>query len=424
MRPVFLALLLGLVPAAVFAQVAPVIPTTPGTPTLITTAPGSAQTIDDIRHLYHVHFGPLYVNPALLLKELGVDTNVFNAAGDQRSDFTFTITPKADAALPFGHRGLIRTTAALDVVYYAHYSSERSLDPQVTVRAEGYANRLTFFGQGAYLNTRQRPNYEIDLRSRHVESDANAGVSVRATSRLSVELSANAQRIRYDADAFFLGTSLQQTLNRDETGWSVIARDRLSALTTVAVRYDNEQDRFPYSPVRDNNSYRIMPGIEFKPKALIAGSAYVGYRKLTPKSDQLAEYQGAVAQMALSYTLLGATMFGVTYDRDVSYSYEVINPYYLENSLGVFIRRAMGGHFDVVVNAARHNYDYRDLQALAPALPPRVDRTDTYGGSLGYLMKGNTRVGVGATYYTRTSTREVFRQYDGLRAGLTVNYGF
>jgi hypothetical protein len=424
MRRALLPILLGLLPATAYAQLTAQTPTTPGTPTLVTTAPGSSDTVDEIRTQYHVHLGPLYMNPALLLKELGVDTNVFNAAGDQKSDFTFTITPKADVALPFGHRGLLRTTAALDVVYYAHYASERSLDPQVMVRAEGYASRVTFFGQGAYLNTRQRPNYEIDLRSRHVESGVTAGVGVRATTRLSVELSANAQTIRYDADAFLLGSSLRDTLNQNESGWRVIARERLSSLTTVAVRYDNEQDRFPYSPVRDNNSYRVMPGVEFKPKALIAGSAYVGYRRLTPKTDQLPEYQGPVAQLALSYTLLGATMFGVTYDRDVAYSYEAINPYYLDNSLGVFIRRAMGGRFDVIVSAARHNYDYRDLQALAAALPPRVDRTDDYSASLGYRMKGNTRLGLGAAYYTRDSTRETFRQYDGLRAGLTVTYGF
>src|SRR5206468_2317298 len=153
----------ALLPGLAFAQLTAQAPvTTPGTPTAVTTTPGSSQTVDEIRQRYRVHLGPLYLNPGLLLKELGVDTNVFNAAGDQKSDFTFTITPKVDAALPFGHRGLLRTTAALDSVYYATYVSERSLDPQITVRGEAYATRLTFFAQGSYINTRQRPNYEID----------------------------------------------------------------------------------------------------------------------------------------------------------------------------------------------------------------------------------------------------------------------
>src|SRR5262245_55121407 len=117
-------LILG--PALASAQdgAAPYTPTTPGTPTSITTTPGSSQSIDEIRRTYHLRLGPLYANPGLLLKELGVDTNVFNQPGDQQSDFTATLTPKADVALPFGRRGLLRTTAAVDAVYYAHYSSE------------------------------------------------------------------------------------------------------------------------------------------------------------------------------------------------------------------------------------------------------------------------------------------------------------
>jgi hypothetical protein len=408
------------VPAWAHAQSAQ----TPGTPTAITTTPGSSQAIEDVRKQYHVHLGPLYVNPGLLLKELGVDSNVFNQAGEQKSDFTFTLTPKADIALPFARRGLLRTTAAADAVYYAKYVSERSLDPQVIVRGEAYANRLTLFAQGAYLNTRQRPNYEIDLRSRHLESDAAAGVSLRVTPKLTAEFSGTAARTRYDADAFFLGTSLRETLNRNETGYSVVLRERLTALTTMAVRYENLHDAFPYSPVRDNSSYRVMPGVEFKPRALISGSAYVGFRKLSPKSELLPEYTGLVSQLALSYSLLGATVFGVSYDRDVQFSYEAVNPYYLDNSVGVFVRRQLGGRVDLIVNAARHRYDYRDLTGLAASLAPRVDTTDSYGANVGYRLKGATRVGFGATYYRRTSTRETFRHYDGLRAGMTVTYGF
>src|SRR5215510_15273756 len=107
MRTALLSLIVVFAPASALAQT----PTTPGTPTSVTTTPGSSQTIDEIRQLYHVHAGPLYVNPGILLKELGADTNVFNQPGDQKTDFTFTLTPKADVALPFGRRGLLRTTA-------------------------------------------------------------------------------------------------------------------------------------------------------------------------------------------------------------------------------------------------------------------------------------------------------------------------
>jgi hypothetical protein len=392
-----------------------------------TTTPGSSQSIEDVRTDYRVHAGPFYVNPAIQLKELGIDTNVFNQAGEQKSDFTFTVMPKAEVAIPFARRVLLKSTVGTDLVYYAQYGSERSIDPEVTVRGEAYANRLTLFAEGAYLNTRQRPSYEIDLRSRHVQNDLAAGGAIRITPKFSIEVAGHRGETRYDADAFFLGTSLRETLNRDTSGYSVIARQKLSPLTTLSVRYENQQDRFTYSPVRDTNSFRVMPGVEFKPKALISGSAFVGYRRFTPESSNLPEYSGLVAQLGLSYTLLGATTFGVTYDRDVNYSFEVLTPYYIDNGAGVFIRRAIGGRFDVLANAARHRYNYQNLtvQLASPTnLVERIDTTDNVGANLGYRMKRDTRVGFGVSYWTRESTVELLRNYDGLRIGTTVTYGF
>ena len=89
-----------------------------------------AEQIDQVRRDSRIHLGPLYVSPTILLKELGVDSNVFNAAGEQKSDFTFTVAPKVDVWLPVARRALFQGTAATDLVYYAKYDSERSVDPQ------------------------------------------------------------------------------------------------------------------------------------------------------------------------------------------------------------------------------------------------------------------------------------------------------
>ena len=404
-----------LVPAVAGAQI----------PTAPPSTGGSTQTIDDVRKDYRIHGGPFYVNPAILLKELGVDTNVFNAAGEQKSDFTFTVAPQADIAVPIARRALLRAIVGTDVVYYAEYESERSVDPQVTLRGELYARRLTFFAEGDYLNTRQRPSYEIDMRSRHLENNVAFGVNVQLTPKTSVEVAARGGRIRFDGDAFFQGTSLKETLDQDTRGYSVVGRHKLTFLTTLAAKYDRLEERFPLSPIRNTDSYRVMPGVEFKPKALISGFAYVGYRNFTPLDAALPAYTGLVSQVGLSYTLLGSTTFGFTADRDVAFSFEELTPYYVDNSYGVFVRRAVGGKWDVIANATRHRYAYRNLavQALDPA-PERVDVTDNLGANLGYRLKKQTRVGFGAAYYTRSSNVKTFRDYDGLRVGTTVTYGF
>jgi hypothetical protein len=388
---------------------------------------GSAQAIDDVRKNYRIHAGPLYVNPSVLLKELGMDTNVFNEAGEQESDFTFTLTPQADIAIPLARRGLLKTTLGADGVYYARHASERSIDPQVVARLEAYAQRITLFLEESYLNTRQRPNYEIDLRSRHLQNDLSGGFAVRFTPKFSLEVARRHGKTRFDGDAVVLGQQLRETLDRNADAWSLSLRHRLTSLTTVGLRYENLRDRFPFSSVRDTDSFRVMPGVEFKPKALISGSAWVGYRSFKPKSPLVPAQSGLVSQLGLSYTLLGSTTFGVTYDRDYQFAFEASSPYFVDNSVGVFVRRAIGGRFDVLGNAARHRYAYKELvvqTAQFVPTPQRVETTYNYGVNFGYRLKRETRIGVGVSYWARDSSVTAFREYDGLRIGTTITYGF
>jgi hypothetical protein len=384
-----------------------------------------ASNIDDARTTMPIHAGPFYLKPAFLVKQFGVDTNVFNSAGNEKSDFTATVTPQAEIAIPIARSALLKTTAGLDLVYFATYASERSIDPQLRVRGEAYAHRITFFAEDDYLNTRQRPNYEIDLRSRHLENDLVGGVKVHATPKLWVEVGAMQSETRYDADASFNGTKLQQTLNRTTSGFVGAVRDRLTALTTVGVKFDRLHDAFPYSPERNSDSYRVMPGLEFKPRALISGEAWVGYRSFTPDHPAvLPAFSGLVADVGLSYTLLGSTTFGASYHRDLTYSYEVELPFFIDNSVGVSIRRELGGRFDTILSADRHRYGYRYL--LTTPSPDQTSRSDTtwvYGANVGYRFRHSVRVGVGASYYTRDSNVVTFVQYNGLRYGVTVDYG-
>jgi hypothetical protein len=386
-----------------------------------------AERIDEVRSEAMSHLGPFYLTPKVFLKELGVDSNVFNSAGDPQSDFTFTVGPTVDVWLPVARRALFQGTAGSDLVWYANYSSERSIDPQFAGRGEIYLRRITLFGGHEYLNSRQRLNYEVDLRARHVENNSTAGVAVKLTPKFSVEVAGRLEETRFDADARFDGVQLQRTLNQTTTGYSVAARHRLTPLTTIVARYEAIDDEFMFAPARDSHSFRVMPGVEFKPRALVSGSAYVGYRRFTPTQTQLLpQFSGIVAQLGLSYTLLGSTTFGVSYSRDLTYSYEEARPFFVNTSVGLSVRRALGRRFDVLTSADRHVYAYEDLLGVdvtAPALDPRVDTTWNYAGSLGYRI-GKGRVGFGVTYWQRDSNARTFRDYDNLRFGTTVTYGF
>ena len=397
---------------------------------LAVSASASAQSTDisEVRRKARAQAGPVYLTPAIELKELGVDSNVFNAPGDERSDFTVTVTPRVDVWIPVARRALVKAKVAADLVWFARYTSERSVDPQIVARAETYFRRLTLFAENAYLDTRQRPNHEIDVRSRRFENTALGGVGLTLTPKLSIQATARRFHTRYDADAGSEGADLQRTLNRTATGVQATAHHRLTPFTTIGLRYDNLLDRFEFVPARDARSSRVMPGVEFSPGALINGRAYVGYREFTPvRPDVLPAFNGLVAELELTYTLLGATSFGVRFRRDLAYSYEEEQPYFVENIVGGYVRRALGSRFDVLLSADRHRYEYEDFasgRAGSNVAPQRIDHTWNYAASVGYRMGRHGRVGFGVSYWARHSTTRRFRDYNSLRIGTTASYGF
>lgn len=383
------------------------------------------ETPSDVRRDAQVHLGPLYATPRFAVEEFGVDSNVFNNA-EEKSDFTFTLAPSTYVWIPFGQRALLTTRMTTDIVYYQTYASERSFNPGATVRGTGFFGRLTPFVEASYLRSRQRPNFEIDVRSLREERSVAAGVDVRLFSKVSVELSARHRPIRFGAEASFNNINLRETLNRDNSIVSLVARYRATPLTTFVLRADATRDRFEFSPLRNADSIELVPGVEFKPLALVSGAAHVGFRRFSPDSPSLEPFTGLVADASLSYTLRGATKFTVSAARDLTYSYERVQPYYVASSLGLTVRRQIVGAFDATGTVQRDTYRYRNL-LLAGALPTDIDRVDTtraVAASIGYRLGQTMRAGIGMAYRERASSSSRFRDYAGLRFITTLDYDF
>ncbi len=393
--------------------------------TAVSPLAADAQQTVDPREDAKVHVGPFYLTPKFAVEEFGIDTNVFNNNQEQR-DFTFTLAPHVDLWVPFARRALITTSVTTDLVYYQTYTSERSFNPDVRVRGDLFLNRITLFAEPRYLRSRQRMNYEIDARAQREERSVRGGTIVKVFPKLSIELAASRAELAFDADETFNGTSLQETLNRETRILSATVRHQTTAYTTVAVRGDRATDRFAFSPDRDSDSNRIMGGVEFNPRALISGSGYVGMRRFTPTSDALESFSGLSANATLGYTLLGSTRFLFTADRDVAYSYERSQPYYVVDGYGIAIRRQLIGRTDITGGVQRHKYSYRDLviDGVPGADLDRVDITRTWLATFGYRFGDSTRIGFGAFYRERHSNSSRFLDYEGFRFASTVDYGF
>lgn len=384
-----------------------------------------ATAIDDARQNARLRLGGLLVTPTIQLKELGFDSNVFNQAGEQSPDFTATLTPTAQIALPIGRRALVTSRFEADLVYYQKYSNQRSVNPNVSLRGEVFLQRLSVFTSASFLNTRLRVNQEIDARARRIDRSLDAGFNLRVRPKLSLGLSGHLGRLEYGSDQFFRNVRLQDALANDLRSVAASVNYKATPKTTFFLRGDAGQYRFLFSPVKDADSFRITPGVEFQPRALISGTAAVGLRQFKPLNPLVPKFRGAVAALQLSYSLRSATRFTVTLDRDMAYSYQDAESYYVSTAVGLSVRRQLVGPFDATVGTQRFRSDYRDsLTSSTSAGSPRVDMTRNYSADIGYRLGRKGRIGVGVSYWDRDSNRAEEVAYNGLRVGSTVSYGF
>jgi hypothetical protein len=379
--------------------------------------------IDQMREEARMRIGGLYVSPSLELREFGLDSNVFNESGEQSPDFTATLVPGATIGLPIARRALILGRVDSNFVYYHRFASQRSIDPNVSLRATAYLNRISVWIEGSYQNSRQRINQEIDARARRLATQGQAGIDVQATPRITVTISGGANRSDYADDQVYRDVGLRQALAGNARSFNSSIRYQWTPLTSFHLQADTRAERFQFATFKDVDRFHVSPGVEFRPRALISGSAYVGISRLRPLDPTVQRYTGPAVKLSLSYAHQSATSVTVTMDRDAQVSYQANAPYFIGSLLGASVRRQLIGSFDATAGVQRHRYSYLARRS-AVAVPQRVDTTHNLSADVGYRFGTGGRIGLGVSYWSRSSNLVSDVEYAGVRIGTTLNYGF
>ena len=372
-----------------------------------------------------IHLGPVGLTPRLALRNFGIDSNVLNASGDPQRDFTATFAPGADLWLSIG-RARLSSRTDLGWVYFKDLADQRSFEVNQQGRLDLVLTRIVPHVAGGYLRTRSRPNLEIDARALRTTTSGDGGVLFRVGPKLTFDTSVAYRHLGYAEEQTIENVRLATALNHTEQEVTGTVRYSLTPLTTFVVLIANEHDRFQYSPLRDSNSSRIAPGLEFKPFALISGKASVGYRHFDALNAAVPDYSGLIAAVDVTYTVRDATRFAVAFNRDVEYSFELTSPYYVSNGGGVTLTQAIGTRWDAIGRISRTTLNYQALAGLAAdglEIASRNDRVVVYGGGIGCRTAANLHLGVDADWTERSSI-VAGRSYTGFKLGGSVTYGF
>ncbi len=376
--------------------------------------------IDDAQDA-RIHLGPVALDPRLSIGNVGVDTNVFNQANTPVRDFTITAGPQLDSWFRVGRLAWAGTSSA-SWTYFRRTATERTFNAGQSGRVQLDLGYVVPFAQGVLERGRQRPNLEIDARVRRDMTIASGGLDLLMGPRTTVTLEYGERDFRY-GDVDNEGLSFARTLDRREELGTVRGRVVLTPLTSIAVEATSRRDRFRFSPERNGESAAITGAVEFRPLALIAGRAVVGVRRFDPVDAEVPDYTGVVSDVELSYQLRDLTRFVVTVRRDLDYSFESLQAYYVSTGTRLSLVQALGASWDVIGHVGRTDLDYRARTGGAVAEAGRSDLVTVYGLGLGRRLGTDIRVGLDVEYASRDSNVPI-RAYEGLRGGGSFSYGF
>ena len=386
-------------------------------------APASARAQDttpDPAEQPKIQLGPFGFTPRIALTNLGIDTNVLNQAVDPLRDFTTSFVPTVDSSLHVG-RGLLSGKTTVELVYFDKTSAQRSHGFGQEGRFDLTLGALTPYATAGRVKTYRRPNAEIDARVGETTRSFGLGVHLRVSWRTTVQLGASEHRLTFD-DEQFEGVNLSRALDRRMQIADVNLRVALTPLTTFVVKNTLQHDRFTFASERDTDSVSVLPGFEFKPSALISGSAFVGYRRFQPRRADQAGFSGLVSAVRLGYVLRDTMRLEGRLDRNVEYSIEAAQSYFLATGGTLSLTQMLGRTWDVVLRTGLQYLDYQKVNAL-DLTGSRRDHTVTYGTGLGYRLRPDTRIGFDLSHVQRLSAL-ASRRYSGFLFGGSFTYGF
>jgi hypothetical protein len=364
----------------------------------------------------------LSFTPTLRLTNVGLDTNVFDVTGTERqaADLTATVEPGVETRVTTPRLDA-RVASALSMVYYQKFAGERAVNPSVNADLEQrLSGSLSLYGRSGIGYVKERSGFEIDNRPRRLTHASTVGARI-GDRKLQLDLHGSYDGVAYDPDALFLNVKLAETMNNTARGAGGGVKYRLTPYTSLTTVVDATATRFEFATDRDTNSYAAGVGVQFHPRAVLAGTAALGYRVLRPLSARTPDFAGFTPRAGLTYTLRDVLTVGVGAQRDLETSFYSERPYFLYTLYEASIRQALFHHFDIGGSIQHTTLEYQRFVTQGLSLPPLApDVVRMVTANLGIPVVAKFRV---ALYVQRWERLSADRPYGTTRAGLEMSVG-
>ena len=362
--------------------------------------------------------GPFELAPNLAIRQAGVDENVFNEAeaDGPKSDYVIGVAPELTL---FARSGLIQFSgsSAVEYTHFFKYESERSTSLAARGRLELDLGPFRPSVAGAAASTRERATNELDARARRRDTELSTRLIFELSPLAQVFASAARVEVDFDDGEEFRGVALDNSLNRQLDQYQTGIRMNPTPFTTVMIDATYAKDRFVLSPGRDSESRTVATELVFGNDAIVRGRVRVGFQDFRPEDPTLKPYRGVVTGVGLNYRGFWRGRVDGTFERQVQYSFDEIEGYFLSTGGQITYTQHVVGPLDVQGTFGSWLMDYGKRFGTLP----HTDETRVYGGGVGYNRGNGSRVGINYEFRNRDA-RDARESYSRRRLYASYSY--
>jgi hypothetical protein len=351
-------------------------------------------------------FGPLRIQPAIVLSNMGVDSNVYYSPAEPIKDFTLTAGPAVNVYVPIYRKLILSAYGSPQYIYYTETKRERTWNYYFAGSAALNLKRVFLDFDWKYSDARERWNTEIDIRPRRKENGLGGVFLVQTSHRTSFSVGYRQSKFNYenlDVENF----NVQQELNRKEQYVDFSAFYQVTSRTRYFVDFELGRYRFDFATaavLKDSQSRAVFAGLEFSPTGKLRGRARIGYKIFDIQNPASTDYQGVVGDALVSVRLARPLVVRASYARDVNFSLWYNNAYYLGSTIGPGVSLYL-------LRFVRIDYDYSLGRNNYPEVQPdggggavkRFDEYRTHAVGLYFRIRKKTAIGFVASWWARIS---------------------
>jgi len=344
-------------------------------------------------------FGPLKLQPAILIKDAGYDSNIYYQP-EATSDYWLTAGPAFDAYVVARRRLIIHVFESPQYVFFFKTKRERTWNNYLNGDVSLSFNRFMLTVGGSLNNARERWSTELDIRPRRKEKSGFVSFLYQKSYRLSFEFTA--RTIDYTYESLEYGSvNMNQRLSHYEDYLSGRIYYRLNPRIQFFAEGEKSSYDFkdPLNP-GDSHSQAVYSGFQFSPTGRIRGQIRLGYKSFETLHEELPDYQGLVGDTTVSWQIRRPLVLRGSYRRDVNFSVWHDNAYYIGTTWSA------GPSFYIFRKKFRLDYTYSQTKndyplGETPGSSPRRDNYTLNSVAIYYRISKTAGIGITAGNWKR-----------------------